>query len=506
MLNHNNSPNALTIGSGKTVAFYKLADGDPVQADSAQGTWFVDMDRRYLDTPEFRAISTYFDQNAQLSGDSTDFTSIEDTLYVYDSAGKTGPQLTLPSATLNMSNVFTVELWIAIDKFTAQNMSVLGMSGRDWDKGFSIGGLMNTSGASVACIMGTVSKAVSAQCNVASQFCYTLGPVKTWYHIACSRDTVNTMARIMVNDKNITNFTTVFNGSIPSLFYPGNLVLGTKDVGTTKSAGFNGYMKELRIWNRWLSNLEILWMMNNRLESLDHGSLIGYWPMTGGRMGDFPEISRHSVQDIAIDTVNPAGKAVYGIGSHDWVRIPALWNTPICRKDYVYSPQGAACVLKKAHYAPLINGTLQMTATGTKAVLTTWDSTFSVWAYHRNFKQDPTIFGINRYIVISCSVIGNVLRVNYGINTASTVQPGVTPTIGRWIHYGVITTYGDYPSRTIYMDSTTKDSASLSAPAITEIPTDIVFIFGSAFQGYIREAKVWTRPLSDSEMLTETFS
>jgi len=464
---------------------------------------------KYTNNPEFLKLSQYFDQNIVVSGDNTDPNSIMDTLHIYDTAGKTGPQLTLPSSTLNRSTEFTVEVWFAVDQFVASNFSVIGISGRPWDKGFGIGGLINSTGASVACIMDNVpTPEAKMPCNIRTHFCQSIAGTRVWTHLACSRTGPNT-GRMIINEKVITE-TISFTTNITDLFEPGNLVLGMKDTG---KAGFNGYIRDLRIWTRFLTETEVLGRMRDTLEPMDHGSLAAYWPLTGGRTGDFFDISGTTVNDVTIDTTNPAGRAAFGVGSHEWLKMPSLWSLQICRKGYFFNPATATCMAKKEYQAIYTKlGTIFLDASGIKTPPQTWGTTFAIWVYHdfQNYvlSNKLTLIGIKDHIMFNMTLTqpGGVptgtLDSTYGTYSPTSYNLGGHPSNGKWIHYGLVTDDTTGTKRIFYINGEAKSSIDITPPAAPALGALIIF-FASSLQGYARDAKIWTRPLQAAEFYAE---
>ena len=225
--------------------------------------WIVEKTRAYYRTNDFLKISKDFDRKIAITDPNLEYSTFEDYLLVTEAAGKTGPQLTIPNATLTVNSSITIELWVAYEQIVPQSTTILGVSGKAWNKGFALAGTMNSTAVSYACVFDTLSPELypKSACGIATPVCRGATVTQRgWRHIACSR-TGNTTARIMIDDAGATYYTG-FNTSIPNLFAPGNLVLGAKDTGSVKTAGFTGYLRELRMWNRWLSNDEIISMMN----------------------------------------------------------------------------------------------------------------------------------------------------------------------------------------------------------------------------------------------------
>ena len=250
----------------RALSFYPFADADPVQQDLVlNGSyWLLDTNRKHLGTGDFLHVSQDFDARVMLPGNNTDHNSAEDILLVAEASGKTGPQLTIPTNTLGSSTSFTVELWFAFETMTTQNLTLVGTLDKSWYKGFGIAGVLNTTGAALACVMDAKTDVnTNTQCGFSTSTCATfLTSVRVWHHFACSR-TGNASGRLMYDGISMLKAEAVtYSTSIGSQFSSGVLVLGAKETGSSKSAGFTGYIRELRMWNRWLSDREVVDMMH----------------------------------------------------------------------------------------------------------------------------------------------------------------------------------------------------------------------------------------------------
>ena len=456
-----------------------------------------------------------------MEGNSTDHNSVEDVLLVNEISGKTGPQLTVPSATLAATKDFTIELWFAFETMTARNLTILGMSNKDWTQGFGIAGVLNATGGSLACIMDTITTTGKATCGVLTPLCKSFSTsVRVWHHFACSR-AGNATARLTYDGTSSLSSTT-FSTSMGEQFGTGNFVLGTRETSSTKIAGFAGYVREIRLWSRWLSEEEITArihlynyacenIIDRRLSPMEHGSLIGYWPLTGGRDGDLFEVSGHSQQSVSVDSANEAGRAVYGTGAYDWIRMPALWTLALCRKEYVYHPRSDSCVKARPHLAPYFKLNALKVIADYKDVPTTFTISMSVWVYHTSLQTSAYIFevaNITSLILSKPAIITDPTTVSaaYGNPTKADYRKIVFPLAAdpptlRWVHYGLITKTG--MGSILFFEDYISPEQTFTSPTV--LPESLAFYVGSTLYGYLREAKVWTSAITPTEMLYERF-
>ena len=195
-----------------------------------------------------------------------DFTSIEDLLLIQEDSTKTGPQLPMPITALNNSSSFTVELWFALEQTSYTNISLIGMTGKPWYTGFGIAGSLNSTFISLACLIDTSTIACSTSscpCAGDTRLCKSMPTaLHVWNHFSCSRADNNKTQIMLNNDATVYYQSANFTTSVYNLFYPGNLVLGPRIVGATKTESFIGYIREIKIWSKWLDQYTIMSMMN----------------------------------------------------------------------------------------------------------------------------------------------------------------------------------------------------------------------------------------------------
>ncbi len=241
---------------------------------------------------------------------------------------------------------------------------------------------------------------------------------------------------------------------------------------------------------------------------------MGYWPLTGGRDGDFFEISGHSQQSVSLDSANSASRAVYATGAYDWVRVPALWNLALCRKGYVYHRQSDSCVKKRPLMAPYFKLTSLKISADDKSVPSSFEVSMSVWVYHTsipNLGYILEVANITSLIISNPDIVSQptTLSAAYGNPSKSgytkvSTNLATDPPTSRWIHYGLITSAtATGLQATLYLNDFVSSALAFTAP--TTFPDSLAFYVGSTLYGFIREAKVWSATITDEEMTYEQF-
>ena len=245
---------------------------------------------------------------------------------------------------------------------------------------------------------------------------------------------------------------------------------------------------------------------------MEHGALIGYWPLTGGREGDLFEISGHSQQTVSMDSANTASSALYNTGAYSWVRLPSLWTLALCRKGYLYHPASDSCVKRRPLLAPYFGAvSLAIDGDGAKSdPADAWRISMSLWVYHTVVKTG-TLFEVGNVTSLMLSkVTGNPtpsLSAYYGIAGAqvSTAALSSLPSTQQWVHYGLITTTVGTDIRPVFYFKGTAYTGNAQFPAPSSLPASTVFTFGSEVRAYLREVKVWTEAIDVPELLYEQF-
>ncbi len=191
----------------------------------------------------------------------------------------TSSYVSLASQTgLNITDSITVEAWIYSTQWGATSALNTIVCKHGWSQGeagfvlragaagqlsFNFGGLdqngLPTSWIDNISVAGTLT-------------------LNTWHHVAGTFDGTN--SKIYINGT--LAGTTPFVGSIvPSPSYP--LTIGRLcDPGQAASRYFSGYMDEIRIWNRALSQAEIQAQMNDHIDPIAVNGLVSYWRMNNG--------------------------------------------------------------------------------------------------------------------------------------------------------------------------------------------------------------------------------
>lgn len=109
----------------------------------------------------------------------------------------------------------------------------------------------------------------------------------TWYHVAGTFDGNN--SKIYVNG--VLKGTVPFTGTIVSSPYPLNIG-HLSDPGQPADRFFNGYIDEVKIWNRALSQAELQANMNVQMDtSVAHTGLVSYWRMNNGTGATVTDLS-----------------------------------------------------------------------------------------------------------------------------------------------------------------------------------------------------------------------
>ena len=249
------------MGSYQTIRYYKFSDVEPIQVDYGEDSffWQIDYQRRNLDYKDYLMANKYFDTHIHPLVNTTDSLSIQEIFHLYEMKNEAGPHLTFSVNSLKEIQGFTVELWMAFSKFTTGNFSIIGMIDKPWDQGFSIGGVMTDSEAIISCLVNTkLTSTMLPECYTDTDICISIKSLMTWYHLSCSRSSYSGMSpngKLIINDISMISQKTVnFNdfSSIEELFTPGKVILGRKETGLYGCPGFNGYLRDIRIWSEIL--------------------------------------------------------------------------------------------------------------------------------------------------------------------------------------------------------------------------------------------------------------
>ena len=385
------------------------------------------------------------------------------------------------------------------------------MSNRDWDQGFAISGRMTTHAAVLSCLLdkNLNSPMTYGTCYTETTLCQTLKALNTWYLIVCSRVEYTTSGieiskgELTIDDITstlVTEGNSKYKATISELFNPGNLILGTKKYGRNY-IGFNGYIRELRLWNTKMSVNHTSLLRNYMIDPSKHSNLIGYWPLVSGGFYNFFEESGCSIQDISEDTSNPSSAKVYGNTASEWVTGQDLQTTAICHKGYIYYPQTASCIKNVRNLALYLDSTQSACGSdncvieSNKEVIDELEITLSIWVYRSKILSTylTTIFGIKDLAEIRVSN-DNKLNINYcgSITTPMNVQPEE----GKWAFYAGSLSKSLQYSTSIYDSYHMVSQTSLNA---ISFPPTVGFVIGHNLDGYIREAKIWSRSLVSYE-------
>ncbi len=516
------------------LAFYRFSDAESIQQDiTPTGTYYWSTpSMSALPKADFLRASNELDSQIMFPSYDLEPIQIEDLLLIKETPDKTGPILRLPTATLNESTSVTVEFWMAFEKLIGSNLTLIGMSGKPWYIGFGVGGILNSSYATLGCMMDNFTiKCTSASCPCASntQLCRSFTPAtRVWHHFACSRSGKRNASIVLDNVGAIIENTVDYNSSMETLFSPGYMVLGPKTNTTTKEATFYGYIRELRIYNAWLKPQYIIDRMYKTLNPKEESHLLAYFPLTGGKNGDLLDLAASENIDASADSSNWYDRSVYANGSFSWEKNPAMWGLSICRPGYLYHTQSGQCKKirpKVAFYSDQVSYMLSLG--DQKGALTNWNSSFSFWVFFNNFNDGAIFLEINNFTSIGLKytdgspptikytvTYGKTLETGKSFNIAVDVSaPSKAPALKKWIHIAVLSTIksdADPKITQVYIDGITPPLTQNPTGLLSSIgtsppnlPANLEVYFGYKLQGYIREAKIWTRVLSEEEVLNE---
>ncbi len=247
------------------------------------------------------------------------------------------------------------------------------------------------------------------------------------------------------------------------------------------------------------------------MRGLDQALLIGYWPLLGGRGGDFIDFAGHSIQDVSGDSPNVAARGLYGLGTYDWVRKPALWTLALCGKGYLYHAPTDSCLRRKETRALYMGQAAVKVSAPASKQLTTWANSLSIWVYHTDFNASSKLMSVADAVHLTLEYTAGTpsfkLILTYGaysspVHSFYDPLPALDkPTIGRWIHYGSITTC-DIGCNTTFLvnDAYYTGTITGTLPTLPTTPTPLIFGFGEFLIGFVREAKFWRTALTVAEM------
>lgn len=487
----------MSIDSTSVKNFYKFEDRRATQVDYglASVNWIVNQERAHLDE-EFISASRYLDDSIDTAGAHTDPITVEELLSVHYPSEQRGPELTFPRAALKDAREFTVEFWVVLRQFAAGNFSVVGMSDRDWDQGFSVAGYMTSDKAIISCLLDTgLESTMEPPCYARTQLCMALSLTGAWQHVSCSRVAFDKTELIIDDDQKTfeRNNPIAIEHTIESMFSTGNLIIGTKE-----GAGFNGYIRELRFWTEALSKDAIDLVKHRRLEPLAHRSLIGYWPLLDGRISNFAEISRCSLQDVVLDTSNEESAKAYGEKAHNWVRVPEYWKLPICPKGTFYYALNNSCVLHRSHAALYFGETGEGEMEMKFEDFVDPDVTVAVWLYHTSDNKVGTVVSIEGFVDVRWVSDASGFRISAKQGDGSPCES--TPyqaKMGQWVYYAVAA--DTQSGKMLFFYEKMKETLGFT-PVNIAIASPIKLVIGKSLHAYMRELKVWNAHLTESQI------
>lgn len=505
------------FGDIKTECFFKFSDRDPLQADHGSQSlrWIHDPERIYIEPKAFDEANSYFDKANSLDEPVNSFLT-GNVLHVYHSTLNTGLTLPVPTEAIVRKKAFTVELWIALKEITSGNFTILGVPNQQWDQGFSIAGVMTSTTATISCVFdtGLTSNMLAAKdnCYADTKLCFSTKIVNTWYHILCSREDLEPVAASGDNaggdnpedsKGNVAKVAMALNfeakddevelkAGIEELFSAGKIVIGTKYDEETglRTRSFNGYIRELRIWSRAIGVDFARYVQRERLDPMEHGTLVAYWPLFSGILNNFIELSGHSIDITSEGTENTN----YNGGAIEWIENLNLSAFTYCHKGYIYSPQSSSCILKKPYTALYIDykasSSCEYNIPNNNKEVTNEGVTLSIWVYLRTGITEKAIF-IGITDIAEIQYIGSTLT-GYikGIN--SLPASGFSLPIGRWVHYGLTASKSIGAMYLFYDGNKNKVDVSDSVAIDSTFNT---FTIGKSMIGSVREAKIWSTGL-----------
>lgn len=188
---------------------------------------------------------------------------------------------------LDITDSITVEAWVNVTAFgitSAQNSIVCCHGWSQSEAGYvlRLGGSGQLSFNFAGLDINSIP--VSWVDNVSPAATLTTA---TWYHVAGTFDGNN--SKIYVNG--VLKGTTPFTGTIVSSPYPLNIG-HLADPGQPADRFFNGYIDEVKIWHRALSQAELQANMNVQMDtSVAHPGLVSYWRMNNGTGATVTDLS-----------------------------------------------------------------------------------------------------------------------------------------------------------------------------------------------------------------------
>lgn len=517
----------MKLNDRRLLSFFRFADRDPLQPDHGSNSthWIHDPDRVYFDSQLFDQVNSYFEKEARTVNDFVETSSSGSILHVFHTDSGTGLTLPVSPNVLSTSKAFTVEFWVAFAEFASGNFSILGVPDQPWDQGFSIAGVMTPSMATVACVLdtGLTSNMKREMCYADTKFCKTIKSTNTWYHLFCSRVDIEKVSKVVASsentdntnsgqtegqteaqeticvnkvkgmmglDEDVTSVTAsddlVLKANMEDLFKAGEVVLGTKYNAetATRTASFNGYVREVRFWSHDVEVGFLKYKKRERLNPMAYRGLVGYWPFFGGSLDNFVDLSGHNIDFVRKRTGNPNPNG----GGVEWVQTANLPSFPYCSEGYIYHPRNSTCILRKSHTALYINETdscsCEIAATGKQysgeAV------TLSIWTYLREKAANGAVLiGIAGIATIQ-SVTGNLGGYIEGIEVLALAT--IAPT-GKWFHSALTATKS---SKKVCLFSDGEVAETTTTGTLNIGTTLSGFVIGKGIVGFVREAKVWS--------------
>lgn len=527
MLDHG----AATLGTAGLVSFYKFSDRSTFQVDyaSLSGTWIMEPERANLE--EFVEASRYFDKEVSVPLEKPHV--VREILRLYHSEKRYGPELPVPLHSLKGTTSFSVEMWFAFREFGAGNFSLLGLSGRAWDQGFAIAGVMTGGTVTLSCLLDTnlSSPMEDDGCYTDTSLCGKVNNAQSWHHVSCSRrdflehkeetgengtvevvEVEKSVGKIVMDGVEISSPTELkYKATMEELFSPGNFIIGRKE----DSEGFNGYIRELRIWTKALDQDEINELLHTQLNPHSHSDLLAYWPLTNGNPYDFSEATARSANTFAAANSNH-----YGNSASEWVNAAQIPGLTLCSSEQLYLSASSACIPSFKHLAVHIDSAAADCAdddckvdSGKKRA-EQGDVTLAVWVFHTAPLSKNAVFIAVEDVAELWYAKENTVSYMKGrqgevevpgeSDSAGKAKLSYAAPLGEWVFYALVAETTTEQMHFFYSD----EHKELRIPnPSSDTPLTTTFVIGKNVHGYIKEARIWTKsllqhPTSDSTLVT----
>lgn len=391
---------------------------------------------------------------------ANDRNSTANSAYSFDG---TNDKITLSGAGLNNANyTYTAWVYVNANPTNGNGMAILSIGNAGGDQTIFLG---NNYGGTITGFTG-LSYQTTAPVTVASSTTGSLPSVGTWYHLAFTRD--NSNVTLYVNgaqvDQDATSANALYNGTV-------NAKIGTR---STDIQWFNGRVDDVRIYDRALSDCEVLATYNATAGSATNPN---------GLIGSY--YFNNNAADLS------------GFGNHGTVNGAAATTSRFSAANTAYDFDGT-------------DDNITIGATG----LDNSQYSYSAWVY-----IDALPANSNAFAVVSVGASGGdqaiMVANNYNGHTGfmgssyyslgvgpDAVETNSLPSTATWYHL-VLTR--DNSNLTLYVDGVQADQQAVSsnppfyntplAARIGTRPNDIQW-----FNGRIDDVRIYNRAVSACEV------